>query len=144
MRTLRGPFLASRIGDDTLPPTPPRGAGTHRNVLNLHTRGRFTSVSHHTPHTTTHGDRQTDRQRQRKEDRKREREEEMQDERQEKGRRKTRRKTREDKIESIKRSRDRDEMCCVWLCGFDFSCFFRSKLPDSRTISNFQNYHDQP
>ena len=71
----------------------------------------------------------------------------MKDERQEKTRYKTRVEERRSREEKIKKSREnqdereekRDTMCCVWVCGFDFSFFF-SKLPNPRIILNFQKY----
>ena len=64
---------------------------------------------------------ETRRQRQReteKEDREREREEKMKNERPEKGS--------EEKGREGKGREERYDVLCVWLCGFDFSCFFQN------------------
>ena len=132
-----------------------RGAGTHRDVLNVHTEF---SAWHTTPHTHTHHDHNdtrrqgqtgTDRDRERQGQRDRERDSERDRERRRRKRErqeKTRRKTREEKIkrrdEKIKRSReDQDERQeKVWLCGF---FLFFSKQPDNLIISIFQKYHHQ-
>ena len=105
-----------------------RGAGTHGDVLNVHTE--FFSVPHHTArthhdhndihntiqqqHATSHGDR--DRKKTEKEDRERETEKERQDKTKEKRQDKTREdktiqnKTRQDKMkEKMKEERRREE-----------------------------------
>ena len=62
----------------------------------------------------------------------------MRDERREEGEDKTEDKRREEKRQD-EREQKRDTIVVVW-----FFLFFCSKLPDLRTISNFQNYHYQP
>ena len=130
-----------------------RGNPHTEGVLNVHRDPSSSPNIHRHTHTryntnaTSHGDRQRERQRH-KEDRDTERGEDRDTER---GEDKTREKRRQDEREEKRReqrSREdqdereerRDAMSCVWLCGFDFSCFLFSKLPDTRIISNLQNY----
>ena len=98
---------------------------------------------HKTQHTTTHHNSNNTQQHTRETERDRERDSER---RQIKTRRKTIDKTREEETRQDKRREDREikrtreekrgeyqeryDVLCVWLCGFDFACFFR-----------FQNCH---
>ena len=119
-----------------------RGAGTHGDVLNLHTEvfsacqdaphtpnhtphTHRTHTTHHThQHASTHNDRESGQRKREEEIRDKKRQHERQDERQDEEEEKTRCKTRED-MKCV--------VCVVmWL-------FLFSKLPDPRIISNFQN-----
>ena len=114
---------------------------TAAKVLETATRSKKKMKSLYTTTATTHNNTRRRRQRETERDRKKtekegERKEKMKDERQEK----TRRGRREDQE---KRTEDQDEseekkvmMCCVWLCGFDFSCFFVFEI--TRHSNNYE------
>ena len=99
---------------------------------------------------TTHNNTRGQTERQREEKTEKERRDKKEDERQE-TRQKKRRQDEEERREDQEQRRENSEkrredqerydVSYVWLCGFDSSCFFCSKFPDPRIISDFRNYH---
>ena len=146
-----------------------RGAGTHGDVLNVHTEGvlsghtggdggvgtRTHVFSQDTTHNNTRGQRETERDRETerrereigetRQDKRGEKREEtrkkMKDKRQDKRSGDRMKRREEDKIKRREEKIKRDTMCYVRGCVVLTCPVFCSKLPDPRIISNFQNYH---
>ena len=141
-------------------PAPRAHVLPHAGVVPVHT-GTFwictrgvSSMSPHTPHThttttaaaTTHHNtrRQTETE---KEDRERERQEnystrktregKTRDKRQDQEKRRQDQEKRGEDQEKGREDQERYDVSCVWLCGFDSSCFLFSKLPDPRIFLVF-------